>query len=155
MKSKIGSLFLVASERGLESVFWQAQSASFADSLAGSKPEIKVLASTVKQLEEYLNGERRSFDIPLTPAGTDFQKAVWSELLKIPYGKTISYIDIARKLGNDKASRAVGTANGKNPLCVIIPCHRVITANGKPGGYSGGLDKKEKLLELEKSLTVC
>ena len=154
IKSRIGSLYLVASEYGLEGIFWQAQSAPFVDSLTAPNPEIQILAKAVKQLDEYFSGQRKSFDIPLAPAGTDFQKCVWNELAKIPYGKTVSYYAIAKKIGNHKASRAVGTANGKNPLCIIVPCHRVIAANGSLGGYSGGLEVKSQLLAIENSFKV-
>ena len=101
------------------------------------------------QLDEYLRGERKEFEIPLDIQGTDFQKKVWRELLRIPYGETRSYKDIARALKDEKASRAVGTANGQNPLCIIVPCHRVIASNGSLSGYLGGLGMKKKLLSLE------
>ncbi|MCL2083274.1 MAG: methylated-DNA--[protein]-cysteine S-methyltransferase [Oscillospiraceae bacterium] len=104
------------------------------------------------QLQEYLAGERCRFDLPLCPAGTPFQKSVWTALLSIPYGETRSYGQIAQMIGNPKASRAVGMANNKNPICIIIPCHRVIGANSKLTGYAGGLGIKEALLDLEKNL---
>ncbi len=154
MNSAIGSLFLVASDRGLESVFWHPQVVPFADSLKDLKPEIQILARAVIQLEEFLNGKRKVFDLPLAPAGTDFQKKVWTELEKIPYGNTASYIEVAGRIGNEKASRAVGTANGKNPLCIIVPCHRVVAASGALGGYSGGLEIKSRLLALESSCRI-
>jgi len=102
-----------------------------------------------RQLLEYLEGTRKYFDLPLDIRGTEFQKVVWKELVKIPYGETISYKDMAVAIKKSKASRAVGTANGKNPLCIIIPCHRVIASDGSLGGYSGGLSIKMKLLKLE------
>ena len=101
------------------------------------------------QLSEYFAGERSDFDIPLLLEGTDFQQSVWQELLKIPYGQTLSYGDLAVKLGKQGGMRAVGSANGKNPIPIIVPCHRVIAADGSLGGYSGGLDIKHKLLDLE------
>ena len=101
------------------------------------------------QLEEYMNGQRTQFDLPLNLKGTEFQKKVWSELAKIPYGETRSYKDIAIAIGNEKASRAVGMANNKNPIPIVIPCHRVVGSNKKLVGYAGGLDLKEKLLNLE------
>jgi len=149
MKSKIGPLYLVASEKGLQGVFWKEQPVPLAISLKSANPETKILKQTQQQLEEYFTGKRKSFDIPLDFKGTEFQTQVWKELSRIPYGKTFSYSDIAKKLGRDKAVRAVGTANGKNPICIIIPCHRVIAANGTLGGYSGGLKIKTTLLELE------
>ena len=101
------------------------------------------------QVKEYLQGERTSFDIPYELAGTEFQKKVWNALCQIPYGKTCTYKDIATMIGNPKASRAVGMANNKNPITIIIPCHRVIGANGKLVGYAGGLAMKQALIQLE------
>ena len=105
---------------------------------------------TVLQLEEYFDGRRKEFDIPIKLRGTEFQKKVWNELLKIPYGATVSYKEIAIKIGNPKACRAVGMANHNNPILIIVPCHRVINENKKLGGYALGLDLKRRLLELEK-----
>ena len=113
--------------------------------------ETPLLIETEKQLTEYFNKTRTKFDLPLAPQGTDFMKRVWKELIKIPYGETRTYKQIAQKIGNEKASRAVGMANNKNPIPIIIPCHRVIGANNKLVGYALGLDKKEFLLDLEKS----
>ena len=108
-----------------------------------------VFKDVIYQLEKYFNKELRIFDIPLKLNGTPFQKKVFSELLKIPYGSTISYQELAKRVDNPKASRAVGNANGKNPIAIIVPCHRVISKDGSIGGFSGGLDIKRKLLELE------
>lgn len=149
MKSKLGPIYFVASDAGLQVVLFDKQNAPIAKSLRGDQPAIKILAKAVRQMEEYLGGYRKHFDLPLDIAGTTFQMKVWKELLKIPYGKTCSYTDLAKKIKNDKAVRAVGTANGRNPLCIIVPCHRVIAADGSLGGYSAGLDIKSKLLELE------
>lgn len=113
--------------------------------------ETEVLLSAKKQLEEYFAGIRKNFDLPLKPKGTPFQLLVWEQLKQIPYGETRSYGEIAKAIGNPKASRAVGGANNKNPIGIIVPCHRVIGANGKLVGYAGGLDMKEKLLMLEKA----
>lgn len=112
--------------------------------------ETSLIKKTIDQLEEYFEGKRKSFDLPFEPKGTEFQKSVWNELLKIPYGETCSYGEIAKRIGNPKASRAIGMANNRNPISIIIPCHRVIGANGKLVGYGGGIDIKEKLLNLEK-----
>lgn len=101
------------------------------------------------QIDEYIKGKRKIFDLPLNPNGTEFQKKVWKALTEIPYGETTSYKDIAATLGNEKACRAVGMANNKNPIPIIIPCHRVIGANKKLVGYAGGLDLKKMLLNLE------
>ncbi len=146
-QSKIGALYLVASEQGLHQVSLQKINIPYVTSLKDSE----VLSKTVKQLEEYFSGQRKKFDLPLAPEGSAFQKKVWKELLKIPFGKTCSYKDIALKIKQEKACRAVGNANGKNPICLIIPCHRVIASNGTLGGYSGGIDIKIKLLEIEKN----
>jgi methylated-DNA-[protein]-cysteine S-methyltransferase len=102
-----------------------------------------------RQLDEYFAGRRTRFDLELAPGGTAFQRQVWAALQEIPYGETRSYLDIARRLGSPKAVRAVGGANGRNPIAVVIPCHRVIAADGSLGGYGGGLDRKRLLLDLE------
>lgn len=112
--------------------------------------ETPVITEAFKQLTEYLDSQRTSFSIPVNPKGTTFQKKVWNELLKIPYGKTVSYKDIAIAVGNPKACRAVGMANNRNPVPIFIPCHRVIGKNGSLTGYAGGLDCKEFLLKIEK-----
>lgn len=111
--------------------------------------ETPLLKRAYLQLQEYFIGKRQQFDLPLAPRGTTFQQAVWQALLSIPYGKTASYKEMAIKVGNPKACRAIGMANNKNPIGIIIPCHRVIGANGKLVGYAGGLDIKQKLLDLE------
>lgn len=115
------------------------------------KKETELLKEAIKQLNEYFDGKRKEFDLPLAPKGTEFQKKVWNALKEITFGETRSYGEIARRIGNEKASRAVGMANNKNPIMIIIPCHRVIGANGKLVGYAGGIDIKEKLLNLEKN----
>jgi methylated-DNA-[protein]-cysteine S-methyltransferase len=108
-----------------------------------------VVGQAVRQLKEYFAGKRADFDLPLAPEGTSFQRSVWERLREIPYGETISYGELAKRVGNPKASRAVGAANGCNPIPIVIPCHRVIGANGKLTGFGGGLPTKEKLLALE------
>lgn len=112
--------------------------------------ETYLLKRAAKQLNEYLASERQNFDLPLKPDGTPFRKRVWDALCEIPYGETRSYKDIAKAIGNEKACRAVGGANNKNPISIFIPCHRVIGADGKLVGYGGGIDMKIKLLQLEK-----
>lgn len=149
MNSPVGPLYLVASAKGLHGIFWKRQSSEMAKSLLSSNPGARVLAQAIQELEEYFKGTRRQFQVPLHLQGTLFQKSVWNALKKIPYGKTYSYRDIARKIKNPKAVRAVGSANGKNPVCIMVPCHRVIAANGTLGGYAGGLPRKRKLLSLE------
>lgn len=108
------------------------------------------IAETIKQISEYIVQERTSFDIPLLLVGTDFQKSVWRELMKIPYGATQSYLGLAKQMGNEKATRAIATANGANAISIIIPCHRIIGSTGEMVGYAGGTPTKRKLLELEK-----
>jgi methylated-DNA-[protein]-cysteine S-methyltransferase len=110
------------------------------------------LQKAVLQLKEYFEGKRTNFDLMLNPSGTDFQKKVWIELLKIPFGKTVSYLDIAKRLGNPKTIRAAASANGKNPLWIIVPCHRVIGSDGSLTGYAGGLWRKKWLLDHENSV---
>lgn len=101
-------------------------------------------------MTEYFNGKRETFDLPLSFNGTSFQTKVWNELQKIPYGKTVSYMELAYKIGAPKAVRAVGTAVGRNPICILIPCHRVLASDGTMGGYVAGVQCKEQLLELER-----
>lgn len=112
--------------------------------------ETPVIKEAHQQLMEYLSGERKQFDLPLSPRGTAFQQRVWNALLEIPYGETRSYKQIAEAIGNPKAVRAVGMANNRNPLLIVVPCHRVIGADGKLVGYGAGIEMKEFLLRLEK-----
>jgi methylated-DNA-[protein]-cysteine S-methyltransferase len=116
----------------------------------GEVKDTPLLNRAAKQLEEYFAGKRKAFDLTLAPKGTDFQRAVWNELIKIPYGETKSYGEIAKAVGNPKAARAVGMANNRNPISIIIPCHRVIGASGDLVGYGGGLHIKAALIEHEK-----
>ena len=119
-------------------------------SLSKSEPTEALLIEALEQLTAYFKGERQAFDLPLDISlGTNFQQRVWQELQKIPHGETISYATLAQRVGNPKGYRAVANANGRNPFSIIIPCHRVIASDGKLGGYTGGLDKKEYLLALE------
>lgn len=120
------------------------------DNIDDNIEETDLIKECFKQLKEYFEGSRREFDLPIEMNGTQFQKKVWKELLKIPYGETRSYKDIAISIGNEKACRAIGMANNKNHIPIIIPCHRVIGSNGKLVGYAGGIDIKEKLLNIEK-----
>ena len=119
-------------------------------SYEGICQETPLIKEACRQLSEYLKGERKTFDLPLNPKGTDFQKCVWRALCDIPYGETRTYKQIAEAIGNPKAVRAVGMANNRNPITIIVPCHRVIGANGKLVGYGGGREMKEFLLRLEK-----
>lgn len=148
--SPLGALFAMASEKGLEVLSFQRQpGVSQASSLNQSGAPFEILQETCQQLTEYFEGQRQTFDLPLAPQGTDFQREVWQELLNIPFGQTLSYGELAERVGKPKAARAVGSANGKNPLCLVIPCHRVIAADGGLGGYAYGLSIKEQLLAHE------
>ncbi len=109
-----------------------------------------VLLETIQQMEEYFAGKRIDFDLPIEQKGTDFQQNVWQNLLNIPYGKTVSYLELSRKIGDEKAIRAVGTTNGKNKLWIVVPCHRVIGSDGSLTGYAGGLWRKKWLLDHER-----
>ena len=149
LDSPVGRLLLVGSERGLAGVH-------FVNGKSVKKPENgwlfdeKFFASAVAQLTAYFNRWLTEFDLPLDLQGTPFQIDVWRALQAIPYGETISYGELARRIGRPKAVRAVGAANGQNPISIIIPCHRVIGGNGKLTGYGGGLENKEFLLSLER-----
>ena len=150
MKSPVGELTLIACETGLCSILWEDEKENRVKINLGIEDQNnKILNQTQKELEEYFLGKRTEFTIPLNPIGTEFQKKVWMELRRIPFGKTISYLELATRIGNPKASRAVGGANGKNPLSIIVPCHRVIGSSGKLTGFAGGISNKTKLLELE------
>lgn len=121
--------------------------------LSGAERNPAQTAKLEEELREYFGGDRREFDLTLNATGTPFQKRVWEQLSRIPYGETTSYGEIARRLGVPEASRAVGAANGQNPISIIVPCHRVIGSSGKLVGYGGGLPTKEKLLALEKQFS--
>lgn len=151
MKTPVGSMFLVASKNGLHGVYWSQQEYPFTD-LLGNEDAEQILKQAISQLNEYFQGLRSEFELPLNPEGTNFQMKVWGGLSAIPYGHTQSYKELATSISNSKASRAVGGANGKNPLSIIIPCHRVISSDGTLGGYAGGLKAKEWLLRLEGAL---
>jgi methylated-DNA-[protein]-cysteine S-methyltransferase len=142
-----------ASSKGIKKIFLNPKK-EFPDLSTATKlrSDDPYLFGIFNQLKEYFEGARKVFDVPLDIAGTDFQKKVWSELQKIPYGKTISYKTLSEKLGDAKAIRAVGKANGQNPVAIIIPCHRVIGADGNLVGYASGISIKEKLLHLEGAL---
>ena len=151
MPSPVGILKLVATENALVAVLWENENPKRVR-LAELIEQVNhpILLETQKQLREYFAGTRHQFDLPLDFEGTVFQKKVWQALLGIPFGETRSYRDIAEQVGNIKAVRAVGAANGKNPISIIAPCHRVVGVNGKLVGFAGGLNNKEILLGLEK-----
>lgn len=149
--SPVGELTLVAGDRGLAAILWENDKPDRVRLGALiEKADHPVLLETERQLGEYFAGERRSFDVPLSFAGTDFQKRVWAALLAIPFGETRSYGEIADQLGAPGASRAVGAANGRNPISIIAPCHRVVGSTGKLTGFAGGLEAKAFLLDLER-----
>lgn len=151
MNSPVGKLKLVAHDQALVAVLWENENPKRVRlaQLIENKNH-PVLLETKQQLNEYFQGHRTQFDLALDFAGTEFQQKVWQALLTIPFGETRSYKQIAEQIGNVKAVRAVGAANGKNPISIIAPCHRVVGANGKLVGFAGGLENKDVLLKLEK-----
>lgn len=154
MESPVGEIKLVAGQRGLTAILWEnddPKRVRLGEMIR--EDQHPVLLETERQLAEYFAGDRTEFSLDLDFNGTDFQKAVWLALLTIPYGETRSYGEIAIQLGNPKAVRAVGAANGKNPISIIAPCHRVIGADGKLTGFAGGLEAKSRLLKIEGSAT--
>lgn len=148
-KSPIGMIELTATESALLSLYFRDS-----EKMPSEKSTLPLLLEAEKQLNEYFNGTRCEFDLPLLPQGTDFQMRVWRELQNVQFGKTVSYQDIAVGLGDKNAVRAVGNANGKNPISVIIPCHRVIGRDGSLIGYGGGIWRKEWLLKHEGALII-
>ena len=152
MDSPVGALKLVAHDHALVAVMWDNEDhkrVRLAELIEDHQHPM--LLRVKKQLEQYFAGQLQQFDLPLDFQGTDFQQQVWQTLLTIPYGETRSYKEIAVQIGNEKAVRAVGAANGRNPISIIAPCHRVIGSSGALVGFAGGLDKKQILLSLEQS----
>lgn len=153
MDSPVGKLTIITSSKGLHGILWDSdrKKPGYKDILSHliQSSDEKIILKTKKQLREYFQGTRKVFELPLMLNGTDFQIQAWKQLQKIPYGKTISYAKQAERVGNKNKARAVGTANGCNPISIVIPCHRVIGSNGHLVGFGGGLDKKEYLLKLE------
>ena len=150
MDTPVGDIVLIADNKNLCSIYWPNQEPDkkkFHN--LERKAHSKVLRTVVKQLYQYFEGKRVVFDLPIKMVGTTFQRKVWDALTSIKFGETASYRDIAKKVGNPKAARAVGAAIGKNPISIIIPCHRVIGSNGKLTGFAGGVVAKEFLLDLE------
>lgn len=146
-QSPLGEIALTANDEGLSALAFQTGKSPI--TLAGLSQNTEKFSEVITQLNEYFSGERKSFNLPLVPKGTNFQKQVWQALTDIPCGETKSYGWIAKSINNEKAVRAVGTANGANPIALIVPCHRVIGSNGKLTGYAGGLALKAKLLMHE------
>jgi methylated-DNA-[protein]-cysteine S-methyltransferase len=154
IESPVGKLKLVASSNALVAVLWERERPNRVklDTMT-LDPQHPILLETERQLAEYFSGERIQFDLPLQPDGSEFQKKVWQALREIPFGQTRSYLDLAKALGSSKAARAVGAANGKNPLSIIVPCHRVVGADGSLTGFAGGVETKAALLALENRST--
>jgi methylated-DNA-[protein]-cysteine S-methyltransferase len=150
MASPVGNLKLVATANALIAVLWETERPGRVklDPMSPD-PHHPILIETGRQLTEYFSGALTNFDLPLEPRGSEFQKKVWGALREIPFGETRSYMQLAIALGSAKAVRAVGAANGKNPLAIVVPCHRVIGANGALTGFAGGLEAKAQLLALE------
>lgn len=149
--SPVGRLRLVASEQGLAAILWPNDSPRRVPlSEVTMSDDHPILLETERQLREYFAGQRKEFSLPLDFRGTEFQRRVWSALLTIPFGETRSYAQIAQQIGCPAAVRAVGAANGKNPLSIVAPCHRVLGSNGKLTGFAGGLEAKAQLLSLER-----
>jgi methylated-DNA-[protein]-cysteine S-methyltransferase len=151
MDSPIGELLLLGDGESLHGLYMQAGRHPVPINPRWERDD-EAFADVRRQLDEYFAGERSTFDIKMHMEGTAFQRTVWHALTEIPYGETISYGELAKRIGRPDRARAVGTANGQNPIAVIVPCHRVIGANGKLVGYGGGLDNKRRLLELEQGL---
>jgi methylated-DNA-[protein]-cysteine S-methyltransferase len=147
-KTPIGQLRIAADDEGLRYVMFEKSKYAATDEATWQR-DAKALANVREQLLAYFAGDLKSFDVILSPHGTEFQKQVWKTLTNIPYGKTWSYSDIAKKVNSPKAVRAVGAANGRNPIPIILPCHRVIGSNGSLTGFAGGLAMKQWLLEHE------
>lgn len=147
-QSEIGLLEIIGTEEGIRAISFVEAEAGFELSLQADLPG--AVAACLTQFDEYFKGQRQEFSFKLDPAGTAFQRAVWQQLVGIPYGQTVSYLDIARRVGNEKAVRAVGAANGQNPIAIVVPCHRVVGSNGQLTGYGGGLWRKAWLLNHEK-----
>jgi methylated-DNA-[protein]-cysteine S-methyltransferase len=150
--SPVGRLKLVATDAGLAAILWEKDRPRRVPlTIAAEDNQHAVLVEAERQLEEYFDGRRTTFALKLDPAGTPFQRRVWNALLTIPFGETRSYGQIARQIGHPKAMRAVGAANGRNPLSIVAPCHRVVGSTGELTGFAGGLDAKAFLLALEKA----
>lgn len=163
LKTDIGFLHIIANHHAITRIQFSDEPLSFRhqsgkrsqhEDQQGSHAHNDITLHAKAQLEEYFEGKRTRFDMPLSANGTEFQKRVWQALMHIEHGATASYLDIAKKIHNEKACRAVGAANGKNPIAIVVPCHRVIGANGSLTGYAGGMSRKSYLLALESSNAI-
>ena len=149
VESPLGSLTLASDGTALTGLYLPVHKHGPEQSSWQRSDDLPVFAAARRQLHAYFEGELKEFDLPLAPEGTAFQKRVWKQLEQIPFGKTISYGELARRIGNPNASRAVGLANGRNPISIVVPCHRVIGADGSLTGYGGGVERKDVLLRHE------
>jgi methylated-DNA-[protein]-cysteine S-methyltransferase len=149
LDTSIGTLLLAGDSAAVHCIKFPRPGGPALPELEWQESQRGPVREAIRQLREYFAGKRVAFDLPLAPTGTGFQRSVWRQLQEIPYGQTISYGELARRVGNPKAARAVGSANGANPLPIVIPCHRVIAGDGSLGGFGGGLPTKQKLLALE------
>jgi methylated-DNA-[protein]-cysteine S-methyltransferase len=149
MPSPIGTLLLMGTREHLNGLYMERHDPAPSAAVQSGVRDDRAFTDVRQQLEEYFAGTRTTFDLPIRPEGTDFQCRVWDALLGIPYGTTISYLELARRIGDEKAVRAVGLANSLNPISIIIPCHRVIGADGSMTGYGGGIERKRWLLQHE------
>jgi methylated-DNA-[protein]-cysteine S-methyltransferase len=148
--SPVGPLTLVGTRDALTGLYMRRQRHRPPQDRFG-EPDPAPFAEAIEQLADYFAGRRTEFDLPLAPRGTEFQRRVWAALRQIPYGRTVSYGELAAEIGRPSAARAVGMANGRNPIGIIVPCHRVVGATGDLTGYGGGLDRKRQLLDLERA----
>ena len=148
--SPVGPLTIVATDHGVRAILWPDDDPTRVRlDTSIENPEHRVISMTVTQLSEYFDGERTDFDVPLDPVGTEFQRAAWDALRSIPYGTTVSYGEQAERMGDRRKARAVGAANGRNPISIVVPCHRVVGSTGALTGFAGGLDTKAWLLTHE------
>jgi len=154
LDTPIGTLLIAGDDAALERIAFPRRGKAVKPEPGWQESPRGPVGEAAQQLREYFAGKRTGFDLPLAPEGTAFQRSVWRQLQEIPYGRTISYGELARRVGNPKASRAVGSANGANPLPIVIPCHRVIAGDGTLGGFGGGLPTKQTLLALEQRASV-
>jgi len=155
LETPIGTLLIAGDTAAVQRITFPQHGRAAKAEPAWQESQRGPVGEAIRQLREYFAGKRATFDLPLAPEGTAFQRGVWRQLQEIPYGETISYGELARRVGNPKAARAVGSANGANPLPIVIPCHRVIAGDGSLGGFGGGLPTKQTLLNLELRASVA
>lgn len=154
MESPVGALTIVASDTGVRAILWPDDEGRVDVGAASRDSAHPVVAATAQQLGEYFAGERQDFDLPLDAVGTEFQQSAWDALRTIPYGVTVSYGEQAARMGDRRKARAVGAANGRNPISIVVPCHRVVGANGALTGFAGGVDTKAWLLAHEQRVST-